>query len=204
MTKYLTLLNVLDQIRKEAPREYLSYYPPETKQEEFDYARSKAFIHLFLKVRFGLLDFVERETYLVDGPNDGGVDAYYIDRDNRNIYYIQSKFRTNQINFEQKNIDIKDILKMDVDRISEGETKDIQGIDYNTKIQKIIRKIQSIEDVGRYDHKIILIANLKQTDREKLRRLVGEFPTEIIDFSRCYDELLFPVISGNYYHGIVQ
>ena len=32
-----------------------------------------------LKVKFGVVDFLERHKLITDGPQDGGVDAYCID-----------------------------------------------------------------------------------------------------------------------------
>ena len=198
--KYDALLTILDQIRKEAPPEYKSYRPLESQLSKLDQARSRAFIHLFLKVRFGLLGFLDREQYITEGTQDGGVDAYYIDRDNKKIYFMQAKFRTSRENFYTKNIELEDLLKMDVARIAEGETSDEHGVRYNGKIQNLFRQIQGIEDVARYRFEIVLLANLKEIPRSKLRRLLGEFHIEILDHNRCYGELVFPVISGTYYN----
>lgn len=200
MKKYEALINVLDQLRREAPTELVRYRPIESDQEKVDQARSKAFIHLFIKVRFGLLDFKERENYLCDGSNDGGVDAYYIDRDTKKVYFIQSKFRTNATNFDSKNIDTNEILRMDVDRITKGQTSNERGNQYNGKVQGLIRAIQNIEDTARWEFIIVLLANIDPVSSIHLKRLVGEFPVQVFDHQRCYNELLFPVISGTYYN----
>ncbi|MEC4054374.1 hypothetical protein VSP10_16490 [Myroides odoratimimus] len=71
MTKYNTLLNILDVIRKEAPENHKFYHPLESNQIDLDKARSRAFIHLFLKVKFGLLTFDERKDFVTDGTDDG-------------------------------------------------------------------------------------------------------------------------------------
>ncbi len=42
----------LDELRKEAPIEYKRYYPIETDVDELNQARSRAYIHLFLKVSY--------------------------------------------------------------------------------------------------------------------------------------------------------
>ena len=91
----------------------------DTEVEKLNQARSRAFIHLFLKVRFGLLDFLERERVVTDEFNDGGIDAYFIETDTKKVYFIQSKFRTVQDNFIEKEITLDEILRMDVDRINE-------------------------------------------------------------------------------------
>src|SRR5260221_13158431 len=101
MSKYSTLVNILDQLRSEAPKEFKTYHALPTDSNALDYARSKAFIHLFLKVRYGLLEFAEREEFITDGTNDGGIDAYHIDVDLRTISLIQAKFRTTAVNFEE-------------------------------------------------------------------------------------------------------
>jgi hypothetical protein len=95
MSKYGTLINILDQVRFEAPKEYVKYRPIKTDLEKVNQARSRALIHLYLKVSFGLLDFIDREKIITDGSYDGGIDAYFIDNKNKKIYFIQSKFRTN-------------------------------------------------------------------------------------------------------------
>ena len=50
MSKYLNLVNVLDQIRFEAPSRYTRYRPAIQDLEKINQARSRALIHLFLKV----------------------------------------------------------------------------------------------------------------------------------------------------------
>jgi len=100
--KYETLVNILDQIRKEAPPEFKRYHVLDTDIEKLNNARSRAFIHLFLKVRFGLLDFKDREYFLTDGPDDGGVDAYFINKESYSICIIQAKFRTTYDNFREE------------------------------------------------------------------------------------------------------
>jgi len=122
MSHFETLIRILDQLRTEAPSQYKSYYPLESDIEKLNQARAKALIHLFLKVKFGLLDFLEREACITDDTDDGGIDAYYIDEETRQIYLIQSKFRTNASNFQAKEITLNDILKMDTERVLKGET----------------------------------------------------------------------------------
>ena len=102
MGKYQVLLNILDELRKEAPPEFRRYYPQESNIEDMNHARSRSFIHLFLKVKFGLLQFQEREEFITDDNNDGGIDGYFIDYENKKIYFIQSKFRASEKNFEEK------------------------------------------------------------------------------------------------------
>src|SRR5260221_13417370 len=173
MGKYLTLVNILDQLRSEAPKECTSYHALITDLPKLDYARSKVFIHLFLKVQFGLVEFDEREKFVTDGGYDGGIDAYYIDSETKTIFLIQSKFRTTEANFEGKQIEIKEILKIDADRISEGETKNEDGEEYNGKIQKMLKRISEIPDTARYKWQVVLLANLKNVKPSDLKKLTG-------------------------------
>ena len=91
---YGTLLRTLDSLRREAPKTFKSYHPKKDDVEGINQARSKSFIHLFLKVKFGIAEFQARHDYICDGTQDGGVDAYYIDPEARCITLLQSKFRT--------------------------------------------------------------------------------------------------------------
>jgi len=198
--KYLTLINILDRLREEAPEEYKSYHPLEEEVEKLNKARSKTFIHLYLKVKFGILDFKEREGFICDGAYDGGIDAYYIDKKQKNIFFIQSKFRTNAENFHNKEIELNDILNMDIDRLTDGETRDENGNNYNKKILKFMSELKTIDDIARYRYEVIILANLKKITPSKFKRLVPGYPCTIYDFQKCYDELVFPVVSGTYYH----
>lgn len=70
MDKYGILVNILDRIRQEsAPTPRASTYLPNANDlEAVSQARARAYIHLYLKVSFGLLDFPEREHFIADGP----------------------------------------------------------------------------------------------------------------------------------------
>jgi hypothetical protein len=199
-SKYTTLVHILDQIRREAPQEYKRYHVLETDTDKLDQARSRTFIHLFLKVRFGLLDFKERENFITDESYDGGVDAYFVNEETKAVYFIQSKFRTTQDNFQEKNISFDELLKMDVDRITEGEETDEDGNKYNGKIKQLQRDINNVADIGRYSYEIIILANLKNCKQSQLRKLTGGFPATVFDYERTYSELVFPVVSGTYYN----
>ncbi|HEX7984944.1 MAG TPA: hypothetical protein VF616_15605, partial [Duganella sp.] len=105
MNKYEVLVSILDKIRHEAAGLPIEgkYLVPSGDAEKVNQARARAFIHLYLMVSFGMLDFQARERVVTDKGYDGGIDAYYIDHENRLIYLIQSKFRTNNKNFTEKN-----------------------------------------------------------------------------------------------------
>ena len=120
MKNYQVLLNVLDQIRGEArnTRFENTYLPADNEEEKVIQARSRAFVHLYLKVSFGLTSFPERENFVTDGTNDGGIDGYYLDESSKAVYMIQSKFRSTEDNFENKSITLDEITKMGVNRIT--------------------------------------------------------------------------------------
>lgn len=187
-SKYKTLVRILDQIRKEAPREYKKYHVLDSDTDKVDQARSRTFIHLFLKVKFGLIDFKEREYFITDQSYDGGIDAYFISKENRSVYFIQSKFRTSKDNFQEKTISLAEILRMDVDRITEGEEEDENGNSYNGKIKQLQRDINNISDIGRYSYEVIILANLEKCNSSKLRKLTGGFSAVVFNYKKTYSE----------------
>jgi hypothetical protein len=200
MSKYNDLVTIIDKLRKEAPIANKRYNPDSGKIEEIGKARARAFIHLFLKVKFGLIDFTEREKFITDDIDDGGIDGYFIDKEHKKLYFIQSKFRATEDNFENKEITLEEILSMDVERISEGETCYESGTKYNGKIQSFIRELQEISDIPKYDFKVILLANVKENLQLKINKIIGGFRADIYNYERCYNELVFPLISGTYYN----
>lgn len=201
MTKYNILVNILDKIRNEAPLEFKSFHIEDENIEQLNNARSKALIHLYLKVKFGQLDFTERHKFVTDEGNDGGIDGYFIDKESKTIFFIQSKFRTVQENFENKNISYAEFFKMDVHRIYDGKPfdKDENGTKYNSKILNLIKEIKSLEDPAYKPH-IIILANYDNKHIENLNNLFKGFSVEIFDYNRCYNELVFPVSAGTYYN----
>ncbi len=199
-SKYRTLVHILDQIRKEAPQEFKRYHVLESDTDKLDQARSRTFIHLFLKVRFGILDFKEREYFITDQAYDGGIDAYFINEETKAVYFIQSKFRTTQNNFQEKYISFDELLRMDVDRITEGAEKDEDDNPYNGKIKQLQRDINNVPDIGRYSYEIIILANLKGCKPSKLRKMTSGFSATVFDYEKTYNELVFPVVSGTYYN----
>lgn len=202
MSNYLTLINILDRIRNEAQSTSYekNYLPNETNIEHVNQSRARAFIHLYLLVTFGLLDFRSREKYITDKGYDGGIDGYYIDSEHRKVYLIQSKFRTTEHNFNNKEIQLEELLSMQIDRITKGNETDVAGNKYNGKIKQLMREITEIADIARWKYVVILLANLKGVTEEQLQRLTGGNPVEIFDYQRCYKELVFPVVSGIYFN----
>jgi len=197
---YGTLCKVLDAIRAEAPPGDLNYNPLPGNQDALIQARSRALLHLFLKARFGLLHFAERETFVTDGPQDGGIDAFFIDQRNKRIYVLQSKFRATPGNFVATNMTALDLLKMDVSRILKGEKKDEKGLSYNDGIVKRLQKaIQKLTDAGSYTTEVVLLGNTKNFSASQLAKLVEGYAVDQFPHDRAYRELLFPVIDGTYF-----
>lgn len=198
--KYKYLISVLDQFCKEAPAQYKRYNIISQNNANIENARSRAFIHLFLKVKFGLIDFEKREYFITDGPGDGGIDAYYIDYENKKLYIIQSKFRNSEHNFVSKEIMLDELLSMDIDQITDGNTLNENGEQYNGKICQFISELQQISDMPKYKTEIILLANVNPKHKQKLRKITGGYGVEIYNHDRVYTELLFPLISGSYFN----
>jgi hypothetical protein len=197
--KYENLVNILDQIRLESPVKFKKYRPENSDFEKINQARARCLIHLYLKVNYGLLDFSIRESYITDKGQDGGIDAYYIDKKNKKIILIQSKFRTTHNGFENKEIALEELLKMDISRVTEGEKEDENGNKYNGKILQLQRQIREIDDIGRYDYVVVILANIKSKSETNLKKLSGGYKTVIYSFEKVYEELVFPVVSGTFY-----
>lgn len=198
MSKYRDLVAILDGICQEAMSDYPKYFKLST-QDEIQSSRCRAYIHLLLKVRFGLLELKTREYHVTDGSNDGGIDAYYIDEKEHVIYLIQSKFRLNEVNYESKEISYDELLAMDITRILQGHDSNEKGVRYNGKIQHLQRDIRELGNITDYEYKIIILANLASVDDSKIKRLIGDFPYEVYDAEWAYDELVFPIVSGTNY-----
>ncbi len=192
------LVRVLDGIRAEAKgtKHERRYAVGSSSVEDILAARARAYIHLYLKVMFGLRSFVDREHFVTDGGRDGGIDGYYIDSDNRTIYVIQSKFRNTESNFEGKPIEISELLAMQIRRVLAGEEVDDQGLEYNGKIKGMQRTLSEIHDIGRYSYKVIVLANLQKVSEEEMLRLTEKTPFQVINYDRSYMDLLYPVLSG--------
>lgn len=185
----------------EAPSTLSKKYPTTTTDvEQQNQARSRAFIHLYLKVSFGILSFEEREHFITDGSYDGGVDGYFINTENKTIYFIQSKFRTTDKNFENKQISLNEILIMDVNRILDGEDEDEDGNLYNGKIKQLQRELSNTDAIARYSNQIIILANLPDVKASDLRKLSGGLACEVFNFENCYEKLVFPVITGTFFN----
>ncbi len=199
-TKYQTLTNILDALCREATEKRTIYYPKAGAEQQLIQARSRAYLHLFLKVKFGLLDFEEREKQITDGPHDGGIDAFHIESDEKIIYCLQSKFRANAENFRLNQVSADDLVKIELSQVLKGNATDVYGSHYNKAIRGFQKKIRNIPDIGRYEYKIVLLGNSKKLHKDQLRRLCDGFMIEQYDHTRIYSELVFPVVNGVYFN----
>ncbi len=199
MSKYADLVGILDHICQEAPKSMTRYHEFSTEEDSL-HARSRAYIHLYLKVMYGLMDFEEREHYVTDGANDGGVDAYYIDKENKRLFLIQSKFRNTDTNFDHKDISFEELFSMDVKRITEGYEEDEKGQKYRGKILQLQREMRDIPDLARYTYVVVILANVSKVAEALLKRIIGTYPMEIYNAERVYDELVFPTVSGTFFN----
>lgn len=196
-TKYDILVKVLDDLCAEAPESYKAYHP--TRLEEVPKARGLAYIHLLLKARFGLRTFAERDELITDGGDDGGVDAYYISHEQHVVYFIQSKFRNTECNFDGgTDISVEDLASMQLrEIITPRETDDVS---FNGRVQGLQRKLSELRNPQLYEYKVIILANLKDCGKKKTKeaisRLLMGFEFEVVDYRKTYDELLLPSLSG--------
>lgn len=201
MSQYDLLVRVLDGLRLEArDSKWATLYAVESSSDNAIWAaRSRAFVHLYLKVMYGVRDFSARESYVTDGSGDGGIDGYFIDKDRREVILIQSKFRHTIRNFEEKPIEIAELLSMKIKSILNGEDQDENGVKYNGKIQGLQRRLDEIIDLGRYNYRVVILANVKDFSELELKKIVDGFDVEIFDFSKTYNTLLYPVLKGTYF-----
>lgn len=202
--KYSIFINVLDSICKEAPPALSIYHYDAVDLQATQQARSRAYIHLFLKVNFGILEFKDREKLVTDKVGDGGIDGYYIDHDNRTTYFIQSKFRTTDDNFTARDITLRELLKMDITRILAGNDSNENGQNYSGKIISMRNQIAKIVNFAEWKIVIIVLANVKTLSNTELERVLGielkdNCSAEVFNHARCYNELLFPLIRGEYH-----
>lgn len=197
--KYITLVQILDDLRLEAPESNRKYRPDSENIEEINSARSLALTHLFLKVKYGLDSFVEREKRTCDGSCDGGLDAYFIDRSTHKIFLIQSKFRTSAEGFKEKEISADELVKMELDRILKGKHDNSNCTSYNGRILSFQRELQKIGDIALYEYQVIILANLKRYNNAQIKQLLGNFEYKIYDFATTFEELVFPFCSATYY-----
>lgn len=197
---YATLVNILDALCGEAPENMRIYWPKAGVEQQRVQARSRAYLHLFLKVKFGLLNFCERQAQITDGPHDGGIDAFHIESEEKRIYILQSKFRANADSFRQSQVSADELIKIEASRVTNGYSTGLDDVPYNKHIRAFQDKIKKLADIGRYEYKVVLLGNTKKLHKEQLRKLCDGFEVDEYDHARIYKELVFPVVNGVYFN----
>lgn len=197
--QFNTLIKALDTLRLEEPKSYKSYHPEDGDNDGLHHARALAFIHLLLKVRFGVADFLERHKLITEGSQDGGVDAYLIDTDRKKIFLIQSKSRTTSESFQGNAMNANDLIKMEVTRIMKGEPTDSRGEPFNNKIIAFQTVVSQIRDIAKYDYVVIFLGNVKDYSDGQIRKLIDNCEYEKYDANQAYTKLLFPLTTGTYF-----
>lgn len=199
--KYAILTHILDEYVREGKgvRQRSSLFDDSTEERK-NQARARAFIHLYLAATYGVVSFEDRELTITDGSHDGGIDAYQIDIENKVLDIIQSKFRVDSSNFESKNISPEEILSIDLDRILQGHRETADGQRYNGRVLAFIEKLQKIPDIARYKTRVTILANVKAEQYALVERLFHGDETNIVNFDRCYAELVMPTIRGEQHY----
>jgi len=203
MNKYQLLISVLDSIIAEAQIVSDRNIYNISNEESANQARSRVMIHLFLRTRFGLIDFIEAESFITEGGGDGGLDAYYIDQENKTIYLIQSKFRTSETNFENVPVAGYELFKMDLGAIINGNEHGQDGEAFNGKIQGFQRKIREISEIGRYRYCLVFLGNIPSNlDPVRLNHISGNVcnDVQVINGKETYKQLLLPYLQSDFYN----
>ncbi|MEO4000041.1 AIPR family protein [Mesorhizobium sp. CAU 1732] len=199
--KYAILTRILDEYVREGQgvKQRRSFFDTSTEERQ-NQARARAFIHLYLASTYGVVDFESREMTITDASNDGGIDAYFIDAENKVLDVIQSKFRVGPSNFESKNITPEELLAVDIGRILAGHLEDASGQKYNGYIHAFVDKVCKIPDIARYKTKVTILANVKCEQYPLAERLFQGDDVNIVNFERCYSELVLPTIRGEQHY----
>ncbi|MCP1236758.1 AIPR family protein [Gluconobacter albidus] len=199
--KYAILTHILDEYVRQGKevRQRSSLFDDSTEERQ-NQARARAFIHLYLAATYGVLGFEDRELTITDGSHDGGIDAYHIDTENKILDIIQSKFRVGSGNFESKNISPEEILSIDLDRILNGHRENSNGQTYNGRVLAFIEKLQKLPEIARYKTRVTILANVKAEHYILIERLFHGDETNIVNFDRCYGELVMPTIRGEQHY----
>ncbi len=197
--KYNSLIRILDSVRKQAPDSNVFAAFRSKKLEDIQHSRGQAFIHLFLLVKFGLEAFEDRNQFICEGSQDGGLDAYYISETQKIVYLIQSKFKNSETSFATESISVSDLVRMELDRILQGQSNDSNGIVYNPKVLEFQLNYSQASRKQVYTPKVIILANLKNYNDYQIRKLTNNLDYEVYDFERSYFELVKPICSGTSY-----
>lgn len=201
--KHNLLKRALDDIATYAPVGLQIYHPVEDNEDAQIHKYSRAQIHLFLRVRFGILDFNVVENQITEGTGDGGLDAYHIDEDKKVIYLIQSKYKTTSEGYLNNDVDWREFFKMEIDRIMGGETSSTSGNEYNGKIKAFQDKIKKIPDIARWNYKLIYLGNVPSViTKENLLSISGNVcqNAEVLYGNDFYNKILIPYLKRDFYN----
>ncbi len=177
--------------------------PNESDQDAQIHKYSRAQIHLFLRVRFGILDFGVVENQITDGTGDGGLDAYHIDEDKKTIYLIQSKYKTTPEGYLNNAVDWREFFKMELDRIVRGEAGSISGNEYNGKVKIFQQKVTNISDIGRWKYALVYLGNVPSAiTKENLLGISGGVcrDAEVLHGNDFYNQVLIPYLKRDFYN----
>lgn len=201
--KHNLLKKTLDGIASSAPNELTLYHPEDNDQDAQIHKYSRAQIHLFLRVRFGILDFGDVESQITDGTSDGGLDAYHIDEDKKTIYLIQSKYKTTPEGYLNNDVDWREFFKMELDRIVRGEAGLISGNEYNGKVKNFQQKITGISDIGRWEYALVYLGNVPSAiTKVNLLSISGGVcqDAEVLHGNDFYNQVLIPYLKRDFYN----
>lgn len=201
--KHELLNSTLDNIAESAPAELSVYHPDPENTDAQIHKYSRAQIHLFLRVRFCLLDFNLVESQITDGTGDGGLDAYHIDEEKKVIYLIQSKYKTTPDGYLNSDVDWREFFKMELDRIVRGEAELVSGNQYSGKIQVFQQKIRNITDIARWNYILIYLGNVPSAiTKENLLSISGGVcqDAEVLHGNDLYNHVLIPYLKRDFYN----
>lgn len=201
--KHELLNSTLDNISELAPIELSVYHPDPENVDAQIHKYSRTQIHLFLRVRFCLLDFNIVESQITDGTGDGGLDAYHIDEEKKIIYLIQSKYKTTPDGYLNSDVDWREFFKMELDRIVRGEVGSISGNQYNGKIQAFQQKIRNIADIARWNYILVYLGNVPSAiTKENLLSISGGVcqGAEVLHGKDFYNKVLVPYLKRDFYN----
>lgn len=201
--KHQLLNNTLDNIAKLALPNLSVYHSDPENADAQIHKYSRAQIHLFLRVRFGILDFNIVESQISDETGDGGLDAYHIDEEKKVIYLIQSKYKTTPEGYLNNDVDWREFFKMELDRIVRGEAGSIAGSGYNGKIKALQQKIRDINDIARWSYILIYLGNVPSAiTKENLLGISGGVcqDAEVLHGNDFYNQVLIPYLKRDFYN----
>jgi AIPR protein len=199
--KYRTLCAILDKrIKDGANLGRRKYQRANDNTESLQQARSAAFVHLYLEVTKNIFDFDKRDHFVTDGANDGGVDAYFINKEDKSIELIQAKFRGTSDNFSSKYIDIEEIAAIELDRLTRGRKTSSTGQRYNGKIIRMLQEIGATDHISSYKYKLVILANIKPAASPVIEKIFPNREVDVWDFSRTYSDIVLPVLKAEQYY----